>query len=351
MQPQSGQTEPADDAARPSWVFDNLELRPGDVVLERSTGKDSALIMAFDGGAYCHALLWAGGSDFIEAVDKGARSISYMRVPVDTPENWALLRYVGAGERSAAVAASAALHARNLVFKPYNLKGAIASVTPATIQSKTDLFCSELVAEAYRRAGDTALSATKPHRTTPRVLEQSAAFEHITPLPLKEGLSPIAERGASYAQTTMSREMLLAQATFATVMGRHGHTLDAEAGRLGLPMGNLSDILNTLAVCDPDLGEPIAALTNDLLTEGGYYGFLDPDTKSGVISRAPGSSPDTVLGWRTTLWRHDQNLAVYRSIAVDRPWPLWIAHVALAEELSAFFRHLVTLAPKAASPP
>jgi len=73
-----------------------------------------------------------------------------MRMPVDIPESWALLRYIGAGERSAVVAASAALYARNPVFKPCNLKGAIASVTPATIQSKTDLFCSEPVAEVYK---------------------------------------------------------------------------------------------------------------------------------------------------------------------------------------------------------
>ena len=132
------------------WRFDPSQLLPGDVLLERGDSWKSAAVVAIDGGRYSHALLCLGGSDFLEAVAVGARIISFARAIIREPDNWALLRLVNDPE----AAARAASHARNLAHKPYNLSGVISTKLPLSPSGqRARLFCSQLVAEQYKKNG------------------------------------------------------------------------------------------------------------------------------------------------------------------------------------------------------
>jgi hypothetical protein len=172
------------------WVFDPSILKPGDVVLERDDGKQSAAITGLDGGSFSHALFWLGGSDFIEATDGGSRVISFARVGVYKPSRWSALRFIG-------------------------------------------------------------------------------------------------------AETTMR------------TIADHAHSL---------------------------------------LSAGGYYNFIDDQTKADVASRASFASAEEVSARKDTLLRHQQNLLVYSGINRQRPWPLWAAHERLYIDLSTFFAYLVQAA-------
>lgn len=334
-----GPTQTDDQAA---LIFDTARLKAGDVVLERSDGKESEIITAVDGGSFSHALLWLGGSDFIEATDGGSRVISFARVGIIDPGRWSVLRFVGAGNDSDSIAADAAMHARNLAHMPYNLSGALRSVTPAARQQATKLFCSELVAEAYQRAGASVSDGVAPERTTPRVIEQSAKFRKVEPLPVQPGVTPPGDRGDAYQATKMQRENQVVQAVYATLMAEHGTALTAQPG--AGPIRNLYDILMLLAMGDFILMLPIADRAHELLSNAGYYGFLDDETKADVASRAANASREEVVSRIDTLKRHQQNYIAYSGIYAVRPWALWEAHKSLYFDLAAFFRHLVEAA-------
>lgn len=100
------------------YVFDSTKLLPGDIVLEMGAGIRSKAIAAAVGGDYSHALIWVGGTDFIEVVRQGTRVISFARVVVARPDSWMVLRFP-----DRRIASNAALEARQIAHKGYNLKG------------------------------------------------------------------------------------------------------------------------------------------------------------------------------------------------------------------------------------
>lgn len=118
-------------AIRSVCLFDVYNLRPGDVVLERGSGSKSRAIRTVDLGDYSHALIFLGGTDFLEAVDIGARVISYVRVPIADPSAWVVLR-----QPDAQTAQRAAAKARNLAHKEYGTAAALRSILP--FRSKED---------------------------------------------------------------------------------------------------------------------------------------------------------------------------------------------------------------------
>lgn len=326
-----------------AWVFDPRRLLPGDIVLERSESKSSTVITKVDGGSFSHALLWLDGTDFIEAMAGGSRTISFARVVVQDPSRWRVLRYVGAGKLSRLVANQAAIEARGLTFKPYNLKGAVASVTPLPVRSATHLFCSELVAEAFMRAGAQVVKGLEPHLVTPGALERSSSLVTIVPLPLIPADRAPADRSQGYVDTGMNRENQLSQAAYAAVASDL-EVLRATAGALHWPPGNLGDLIDLFALCDPIPGAALAARVHAVLEEGGYYTLLGADLKDDVISRAPMANDITVAGWRNSFLRASHNAAQSAAVAQARPWPLWKALAKMHGENAAFFADLLATA-------
>lgn len=146
-----------------TWRIDRHALQPGDVLLEAGATLFGAAIRKADHGAYSHALMWVGNTDFVEAVGGGSRVISFARVLITRPERWLLLRHPDAD-----LARAAAVEARNLAHKRYSLPKAVGTklpVRPST--SPTSLFCSHLVAEAYARAGVPLIPRKAAAKVTP----------------------------------------------------------------------------------------------------------------------------------------------------------------------------------------
>jgi hypothetical protein len=75
------------DLPRRLWVFDRNSLQEGEVLLELGESLKSRMIARLDGGRFSHPLIWAGNSDFVEAVSGGVRNIAYMRVLIQRPDN------------------------------------------------------------------------------------------------------------------------------------------------------------------------------------------------------------------------------------------------------------------------
>ncbi|UAL10213.1 hypothetical protein [Caulobacter segnis] len=334
---------PGSDPADQSWIFDQDKVLPGDVVLERAEGKQSDAIARLSGGEFSHALIRVDGTDFIEAIGGGSRTIAVARVVIKDPSRWRLLRYVGARKYSRLVANQAALEARGLTFRGYNLKGALASITPVRIKDPSALFCSELVAEAFQRAqapgfeGDTS-------KVTPASLEKSKAFVSIEPLPLIPAPFDLpADRSAAYAPTGMNRENQICQAAYAAVAADLA-VLEPSRGPVRWPPGDIHEVINLMAFCDPALGRPVADKIHAIFEASGYYHLLDP-VKAEVLSHAPTASLQVVQGWRNSFGRAAQNAETSAGYAAQRPWPLWQALAALHTRNATFFATLVARSP------
>jgi hypothetical protein len=339
----SYQTPPTSEAPDQTWIFDQDKVLPGDVVLERAEGKQSDAIALLTGGAFSHALIRIDGSDFIEAIGGGSRTIAVPRVVIEEPSRWRLLRYVGAGKHSRIVAEHAAIEARGLTFRRYNLKGALASITPVRVKAPAALFCSELVAEAFQRAqapgfeGDTS-------QVTPASLERSKAFISIEPLPLIAAPFDLpADRSTAYAGTRMDRENQICQAAYAAV-ATDLPALEPSRGPVRWPPGDVHEVINLMAVCDPVLGRPIADKVHAIFAAGGYYNLLDP-VKAEVLSHAPTANRQVVQGWRHSFERAAQNAETSAAYAAQRPWPLWKALADLHARNAKFFATLVVQSP------
>jgi hypothetical protein len=174
---------------RSLWHLDPGRLIPGDILLEHDTGPISTIIRAVDGGDYSHALLWLGSTSLVEAVGQGARVISFARIVIDDPSKWLLLRYP-----DASAAARASVEARNIAHKAYNLRGALNTQLRLPMDANpAKLFCSQLVAEAYHRAGVELVRGIAPARVTPRLL-QTASNLAASPAPVTQFTAPIRQR-------------------------------------------------------------------------------------------------------------------------------------------------------------
>lgn len=175
----------------PFYQLDADKLRPGDVVLEGGPGKLSKLIKLADRPEgmekkepdrqkVSHALLYLGVGQIIEA-DQDVRTLSVNRIITAEPENYIVLRhprYPGNGgaldwQAHAATAIYWALHGE--ANKPYNWLGAIGAKIPLVKGKANTFFCSQLVAEGYRRLGvplfteDVAAGRITPEKVTPNM--------------------------------------------------------------------------------------------------------------------------------------------------------------------------------------
>jgi hypothetical protein len=247
--------------ARRIWHFDPSGLQPGDIILENGQGLGAAAIRFFDIGNYSHALLWLGGTSFLEAMPGGARVISHARVLIEEPERWLVLRLA-----DSEAAARAASLARKLAAKPYDGEGAASTILPLRRNpDRTKLFCSQLVAEAYARAGVEIVDRQLlPHEITPAALEYSSLLTRI-PSPLRElsperavAAVPALDRGRFYRDTPMEREMVAAQTAFAAVKVQADKLPPPNKPGVQFPAGNLSDLLDLLSMTEGEEGDALA---------------------------------------------------------------------------------------------
>jgi hypothetical protein len=158
---------------------------PGDVVLTRnaettsSRGKiQASLIAKSTGGNFSHALLCTRPPTFIEAVGHGVSNISAQTCFAHDLKNVRLLRY-----HNPAIADEAGSEALPLLGKKYSVRMAVRSILPSVHESdvpEDELFCSALVAAAYRKAGAPEFATIDPMKVTPATLEKAAYFTDAT---------------------------------------------------------------------------------------------------------------------------------------------------------------------------
>ena len=263
------------------WRFDPEQLQPGDVVLERGHSLSSDVIMFVDQGEFSHALLWLGGTDFLEAVRGGVRVISVVRVVVNNPLDWIVLRLPDASLSSQAVQ-----HARNMAHKWYDWVGAINTKVP--LRNSIDnaaLFCSQLVATAYSEAGAHLVDGVDPSQVTPNMLHQQSSLQIVQPIPLVEldlsipeedvFFSSLKNRDAAYAESLMDRERRISQTAFRLVQNTFAgiKVPDGYSGKC--PPGNLIEAIGLLQVINLAVATTISDRLTEILTTEGYFNLLD----------------------------------------------------------------------------
>ncbi len=185
------------------YVIDVSKLKSGDVLLTRNAetsstkaGFQSSVITKATRGTYSHAMLCTVPPTFIEAVGHGVSNVSAQRCFVHDLKNVRVLRYP-----DAAIAKSAGSHALPYLGQHYSIKKAVRSILPEEKLAKVSddkLFCSALVAAAYRKAGAKELETIDPMKVTPATLEKAKYFTDVTEEVLVQILSPsnIEEMGA-----------------------------------------------------------------------------------------------------------------------------------------------------------
>ena len=195
--------------------LDSEKLKTGDVVLETSDGKISALIKAGDRlkdidekvpARFSHAFIYVGMGYIMEA-DEGVRSILAARIITDKPENFLVLRHPEhpngicvewLGEFSS-MGVFVAIHPE--VNKDYNWRGVFGTKFPFVGSTEGAYFCSQLVGEAYRRLKiDLFEDRRPPELVTPNsLLSKQCKLEPIeteacfTQLPEADWVSAVAK--------------------------------------------------------------------------------------------------------------------------------------------------------------
>ncbi len=177
------------------YVIDVAKLRPGDVLLTRNAetssmkeGYQSSAIALATGGNYSHAMLCTVPPTLIEAVGHGVSNVSAQRCFIHDFKNVRLLRYP-----DVAVAKDAGSCALPYLGQHYSIRKAVQSILPNTKLARMaddKLFCSALVAAAYRKAGAKELEHIDPMRVTPATLEKANYFSDVTAEVLVRVLSP-----------------------------------------------------------------------------------------------------------------------------------------------------------------
>src|SRR5947209_7155881 len=72
------------------------------------------------------------------------------------------------------------------------------------LQQPSRIFCSQLVAEAYERAGAKLVNEKEARQITPRLLYEGSALRPVKPIPIRKPISrnaPPLDRDAQYAKT------------------------------------------------------------------------------------------------------------------------------------------------------
>lgn len=313
------------------WRFDPDALRPGDVVLEAGASAQGRVIRAIESGRYSHALFWLGDGDFIEAVGIGARIISFKRVIVEDRADWAVLRLADDG----VVGQTAAKEARNLAHLRYDLRGALGTkIGFLRREDRTRLFCSQLVAQAYQKAGFALVDGQQPNAITPKMLHTSSKLAVITPDFEELGAYdvPATDRDDAYAGSLAYVDLLISQEAVAAASKYLPNGLTAP--------GNLVQLYEHLGALNPDLCSAISDALIDVFNRTGYFQLLE-DEEAGVRQWLEGElaalgdmPPDnrrlmgvefSVLaeGYQSAAERHDDLAARFSSAFSRTRIPIW----------------------------
>jgi Permuted papain-like amidase enzyme, YaeF/YiiX, C92 family len=345
-------------------LFDVKKLRPGDVVLERGPGSTSRVIRTFTRGAYSHALIFLGGTDFLEAVGVGARVISYVRVPIADPSAWVVLRYP-----DAQTAQRAADKARNLAHKKYATAAAFRSILPFRFKDDPSrLFCSQLVAEAYARAGATLVKGKRPNQITPRHLHKNSTLKPLQQIPTRKVIArniPALDHDAEYADSPTARELRASQNAFQAV--KHELNRLISALQVSPRPGSLIELFDCLVQAEgqgahKEVAPMMEALERALHREN-YFDFLPPlareaeaaflrdldfakSKQASALDRRylAAQSAELLASYGKTLSRFEKNAEWFQSASENSQASLWSRLAQMSREAALATKKLIGVA-------
>lgn len=329
------------------WKFDHKGLQDGDVVLERGHRAVSKGISKIDRGPYSHALLWLGGTDFLEAVDIGVRLISYARFFLRDPSDWIVLRHP-----DSEAGRLAAREARSFAHMKYGLGGALATKIPGNWKTDpTAMFCSQVVAAAYENIGSPLVSKASG-KVSPNDLTRESVLEPVSPIPLLEHvlleeewaeIDEWLDRDRAYAATPMAQEVAASQEVFELVRGLYPKIEIPPQFRVASPPRNLGDAFQVLQFHDWETASRISQTMLPALEERGYFNFLIPGLRSlderlkretgelaegrlgsAEVARLARHYIDVVDSHKKTMKHHCDNADAYDGLFLQRfPLPLF----------------------------
>jgi hypothetical protein len=300
------------------WILNRYELCPGDVVLESGGGPFSRAIQHWTKSRFTHALIWIGNSQFVEAVPMGAISISFNLVTFPHPDAVVVLRHPGP-----AVGSLAAEQARNLAHKPYN-RGDVARFPIAkhftSPARSTELFCSQLVVEAYRRAGVTLVQGLAPWRVDPGKLISDSTLVQVRPTPVmelaKEEISRLGicyDRHRYYKRTVPYKSLRLTAKVVSRLRPRFKSLAD--------PPNNIFEMLVALGAYPSQLDDKLSSDLRSLLEAEGFFALFDEAAANAL--RLQSATNDEVNAWIAEAGRLRGISGEYRSLAAPLVDPLW----------------------------
>lgn len=152
------------------------KLRQGDIILVRGENLASKGIRAATRGQFSHAMICVDPPTMIEAVPGHVRNLSLSRCYIENIKNIRVLRYP-----DKSIAVKAAREASLWLDMPYSILAAICSVkNMPSKHSDSGVFCSRLVAEAYRKAGGDFVDGQPTSKITPAMIEAEPNLQDIT---------------------------------------------------------------------------------------------------------------------------------------------------------------------------
>lgn len=350
-------------ATRSVWLFDVDQFRPGDVVLGRGPRLMSRAVRAADRAKYTHALIFLGGTDFLEAVGADARVISHMRFPIGDPANWAVLRHP-----EGATAQRAAHEARALAHRD-NGATAFRSIMPFRFaDDPCRVFCSQLVAQAYERVGAPLVTERTPVQITPRLLHKKSSLnplEHVPVRPLAARNIPSLDRDADYTRAGLAQETRASQAAFRAVRPE----LDALNGQLGAgpKPASLVELLQALGLAEArgrhEAVAPVMTTLHRALEHERYFD-LYPSLARAAEATLQGdlafaSAHDATPAERAFLARHSAELAAaygetasrleanaawFQTVSKNSRAALWLRLAHMSNETAQATRSLIRVA-------
>lgn len=168
-------------------------VKRGDVLLTRDKNGSSWLgrrqadaIAIGSRGDFNHALICTLPPTFAEAVQTGVQNLSIQICFSHAIENVRVLR-----PADPAIAEQAAKWAAASLGRPYSIARAIMSVTPIKDRSQRDgIFCSALVAAAFKAVKAPGFDTVNPLKVTPATLQHHPGFMDVTSEVFYPALAP-----------------------------------------------------------------------------------------------------------------------------------------------------------------
>lgn len=152
------------------------KIRPGDIILVRGDNLASKGIRAATRGQFSHAMICVDPPTMIEAVPGHVRNLTLSRCYIENIKNIRVLRYP-----DQSISVKAAREASLWLDMPYSFLAAICSLkNMPSRHSDRGVFCSRLVAEAFRKAGGDFLDGQPTSKITPAMIEAEPILQDIT---------------------------------------------------------------------------------------------------------------------------------------------------------------------------